>query len=134
MSLKAIRDKSGAAMAAAALVAFGAVLLNTGPAAAQPQPAPQSAAADDSPVQVETLELEPTVVKTGDPIAQTYRVRFPDLIDQGREIARRGVPGGGPGHGIDGGVAAGPGRRGGGQHQPDRRRGQRQGGGPRFKE
>ena len=38
------------------------------------------------PVRVETLELEPTVVKTGDRITQTYRVRFPDLIDQGQEI------------------------------------------------
>ena len=42
--------------------------------------------ADDSPVWVETLELEPTVVKTGDIITQTYRVRFPDLISEGREI------------------------------------------------
>ena len=39
-----------------------------------------------SPVQVETLEIEPTVVKTGDTITQVYRVRFPDLIAQGREI------------------------------------------------
>ena len=37
-------------------------------------------------VQVETLELEPTVVKTGDIITQTYRVRFPDLIGEGKEI------------------------------------------------
>ena len=37
-------------------------------------------------VQVETLELEPTVVKTGDVINQTYRVRFPDLISEGKEI------------------------------------------------
>ena len=37
-------------------------------------------------VQVETLELEPTVVKTGDVITQTYRVRFPDLISEGKEI------------------------------------------------
>lgn len=42
--------------------------------------------ADASPVQVETLELEPTVVKTGDIITQTYRVRFHDLINEGREI------------------------------------------------
>ena len=86
MSLKAIRDKSGAGRAAGVLAGVAAVLLYAGLAAAQPQPAPQPAAADDSPVQVETLELEPTVVKTGDPIIQTYRVRFPDLIDQGREI------------------------------------------------
>ncbi|MCY3845493.1 MAG: hypothetical protein OXH69_18365 [Acidobacteria bacterium] len=48
-----------------------------------------SAGAQDagaSPVQVETLEIEPTVVKTGDVITQVYRVRFPDLIAQGREI------------------------------------------------
>ena len=51
--------------------------------------APGSAGAQDpgaSPVQVETLEIEPTVVKTGDVITQVYRVRFPDLIAQGREI------------------------------------------------
>ena len=38
------------------------------------------------PVSVETLELEPTVVKTGDPINQVYRLRFPDLISEGQEI------------------------------------------------
>ena len=38
------------------------------------------------PVRVETLDLEPTVVKTGDPIIQPYRVRFPDLIGEGKEI------------------------------------------------
>ena len=43
-------------------------------------------AAAQSPIVVETLELEPTVVKTGDVIAQTYRLRFPDLISEGREI------------------------------------------------
>ena len=51
--------------------------------------APALAGAQDagaSPVQVETLEIEPTVVKTGDVITQVYRVRFPDLIAQGREI------------------------------------------------
>ncbi len=42
--------------------------------------------AGTSVVQVETLELEPTVVKTGDVINQTYRVRFPDLISEGKEI------------------------------------------------
>ncbi len=48
-----------------------------------------SAGAQDagaSPVRVETLEIEPTVVKTGDVITQVYRLRFPDLIGQGREI------------------------------------------------
>ena len=38
------------------------------------------------PITIETLEIEPTVVKTGDLITQTYRVRFPDLIDEGREL------------------------------------------------
>ncbi len=38
------------------------------------------------PVRVETLELEPTVVKTGDLITQRYRVTFPDLISEGQEI------------------------------------------------
>lgn len=42
--------------------------------------------AAQAPVDVETLELEPTVVKTGDVIAQTYRLRFPDLVPEGREI------------------------------------------------
>lgn len=74
------------AVLAVAALAVAAVLPAAGLAAAQPQPAGAPAAADDSPVQVETLDLEPTVVKTGDPISQTYRVRFPDLIDQGREI------------------------------------------------
>ena len=37
-------------------------------------------------VWVETLELEPTVVKTGDLIIQRYRIRFPDLIEEGQEI------------------------------------------------
>ena len=77
-----MREISAGMLAAAVAVAF----LSAGLAAAQPQAAGESAAAEDSPVQVETLELEPTVVKTGDPITQTYRVRFPDLIDQGREI------------------------------------------------
>ena len=45
-----------------------------------------SSAAAQSPIAVETLELEPTVVKTGDVILQTYRLRFPDLISEGREI------------------------------------------------
>ena len=61
-------------------VAVG-VLVGGAPASAGAQ---QGAGA--SPVQVETLEIEPTVVKTGDVITQVYRVRFPDLITQGREI------------------------------------------------
>ena len=50
---------------------------------AQDMPNPD---ASGSPVTVETLEIEPTVVKTGDLITQVYRVRFPDLIAEGREI------------------------------------------------
>lgn len=46
----------------------------------------RSGAAQGPPIDVETLEIEPTVVKTGDPIAQTYRLRFPDLVSEGREI------------------------------------------------
>ena len=42
--------------------------------------------AAQAPVDVETLELEPTVVKTGDVITQIYRLRFPDLVSEGREI------------------------------------------------
>ena len=62
------------------LVGFGGRL------SAQPQT--ESAGIPDpvGPVQVETLELEPTVVKTGDLITQTFRVRFPDLIREGKEI------------------------------------------------
>ena len=41
---------------------------------------------ETQPIMVETLEIEPTVVKTGDLIKQTYRLRFPDLINAGREI------------------------------------------------
>ena len=41
---------------------------------------------ETQPIMVETLEVEPTVVKTGDLIKQTYRLRFPDLINAGREI------------------------------------------------
>ena len=81
-----MNETSGARAAGMLAAAVAAALLSAGPAAAQPQAAGQSAAAEDSPVQVETLDLEPTVVKTGDPITQTYRVRFPDLIDRGREI------------------------------------------------
>ena len=57
-----------------AVVTFVVSLVCAGSAAAQ------------SPIAVETLELEPTVVKTGDVISQTYRLRFPDLISEGREI------------------------------------------------
>ena len=51
--------------------------------AAQPRDAGPPPAA---PVRIETLAVEPTVVKTGDRITQRYRLRFPDLIPSGREI------------------------------------------------
>jgi hypothetical protein len=57
-----------------AVVTFLVVLVLVRPGAAQ------------APVDVETLELEPTVVKTGDVITQIYRLRFPDLVSEGREI------------------------------------------------
>ncbi len=46
----------------------------------------QEVSDEESPVQIETLEVEPTVVKTGDLIIQTYRVRYPDLLNEGKEI------------------------------------------------
>ena len=61
------------------------VLLLLVPATGTAQPSDMDDA-EIGPVRVETLELEPTVVKTGDLILQAYRVRFPDLIDEGREI------------------------------------------------
>ena len=54
-------------------------------AVAQDTP-PGELSQDVSPLRIETLEIEPTVAKTGDLIIQTYRVRFPDLISEGREI------------------------------------------------
>ncbi len=50
------------------------------------EPGAEAIAADVSPLRIETLEIEPTVAKTGDLIIQTYRVRFPDLVGEGREI------------------------------------------------
>jgi hypothetical protein len=47
------------------------------------------AAAQESPetlVAVETLPPEPTVLTSGDAVMMTYRLRFPDLTDQGKEI------------------------------------------------
>ena len=38
------------------------------------------------PLLVETLKPVPTVVKTGEPFVQVYRVRFPDLVGEGKEI------------------------------------------------
>ena len=49
--------------------------------------APVPAAMTEAPlIEIETLAVEPTVVKTGDPITQVYRVRFPDLVGEGKEI------------------------------------------------
>ena len=62
-----------------------AALLLLAPVAGTAQP-PDVDDVAIGPVRVETLELEPTVVKTGDLIIQRYRVRFPDLIGEGKEI------------------------------------------------
>lgn len=64
--------------------ALGALFL-LAPAVTAAQP-PEPSDAPLGPVRVETLALEPTVVKTGDLIIQPYRVRFPDLISEGQEI------------------------------------------------
>jgi len=40
----------------------------------------------DLPLAIASLPPEPTVAKTGDLITEVYRVRFRDLIDQGKEI------------------------------------------------
>ena len=53
---------------------------------AQTSPGVIDALEPDSWVQVETLELEPTVVKSGDLITQVSRLRFPDLLSEGKEI------------------------------------------------
>lgn len=71
-------------MLAAAAVAIVSVSIPS--LAAQQASETDQMSAETSVVQVETLELEPTVVKTGDVINQTYRVRFPDLISEGKEI------------------------------------------------
>lgn len=74
-----VRTKREAPVAALLAMAwFGAAAGWASPAAAQETGVP--------PIAIETLEIEPTVVKTGDLITQTYRVRFPDLIDEGREL------------------------------------------------
>ena len=64
-------------------MALSSMLLVVTVAGAQP---PAVDEAPISPVRVETLELEPTVVKTGDLITQRYRLRFPDLVPDGQEI------------------------------------------------
>ena len=66
-----------------ATVSTGLLLIAEPLSAAQP---PDAGAPGAGLVRVETLELEPTVVKTGDPITQRYRLRFPDLITSGQEI------------------------------------------------
>ena len=51
--------------------------------------APGHAAAQPTPetlVAVDTLPPEPTVLLSGDAVRMTYRLRFPDLTDQGKEI------------------------------------------------
>ena len=78
--MRRIRIGGVVAAAAGVLLGFGNAV------GAQPQPDPGVAVDDASPVRIETLELEPTVVKTGDLIEQIYRVRFPDMIDEGKEI------------------------------------------------
>jgi hypothetical protein len=58
-----------------------ALLLST-PALAQSPPDPEA----DAPLWVETVGLDPTVGKTGDLIAATFRVRFRDLAREGKEV------------------------------------------------
>ena len=70
-------------LAASAVVAVFTMSVAT--LMAQQAPDPEMLA-EAGPVWVETLELDPTVVKTGDLIHQTYRVRFPDLVGEGKEI------------------------------------------------
>ncbi|MBP99175.1 MAG: hypothetical protein CL477_00665 [Acidobacteria bacterium] len=66
-----------------AIVLGVALVLTSATSAAQP---PDMSEAPVGPVRVETLELQPTVLKTGDLLIQPYRVRFPDLISEGQEI------------------------------------------------
>ena len=73
-----VRPKRRAAVARLLALALVAAAAGAAPAGAQETGVP--------PIAIETLEIEPTVVKTGDLITQTYRVRFPDLIDEGREL------------------------------------------------
>ncbi len=75
-----VRERTKRQAPIAVVLAMAAVGLTAGvlPVAAQEAGSP--------PITIETLEIEPTVVKTGDMIIQTYRVRFPDLIDEGREL------------------------------------------------
>jgi hypothetical protein len=59
------------------------VLVCAGAASAQDHPREEP---PDLPLTVETVGLEPTVAKTGDSITATFRVRFRDLVDEGKEI------------------------------------------------
>lgn len=68
------------------LAAMVIAVASTSTPTAQQASSGEEMPAEASLVQVETLELEPTVVKTGDVITQTYRVRFPDLIGESKEI------------------------------------------------
>ena len=51
---------------------------------AQERPSPP--ASTDSVLSVETLGLEPTVGKSGDVVDATYRLRFRDMVREGREV------------------------------------------------
>jgi hypothetical protein len=63
-------------LAAAAVLGW----LAAAPAAVAAQHAPEGLVA------VETLPPEPTVLTSGDAVRMTYRLRFPDLTEQGKEI------------------------------------------------
>jgi len=71
---------------AASTVVMAVVVSMPSLVARQASDAAEVPAAEASSIRVETLELEPTVVKTGDMITQTYRLRFPDLVREGKEI------------------------------------------------
>ena len=74
-------------------------------AAGQAQSSVPAEMPDGSLVAIETLAVEPTVAKTGDLITQTYRVRFPDLVGEGKEVIileDRMLPGNLPIHPFEG--------------------------------
>jgi hypothetical protein len=66
---------------AAGVIAM-AVWLGWPVAAAQPR----AVVPASSPLVVETIGIEPTVAMTGDILIASYRLRFPDLIAQGKEM------------------------------------------------
>ena len=84
-SSKVETRRASAWVVAGVVSGLAVVTTVTAPMFAQ-EPVPDEMAVNAAPVSVETLEIEPTVVKTGDLIIQTYRVRFPDLINEGREV------------------------------------------------